>query len=562
MENAEVVEVLTEMADVLEVTGGNRFKVRAYRQAAQVLDTLALPVSELWRLGKLTELPGIGERIAEHIGRLLETGTFPEHDRLMAKVPAGVRELLAIEGVGPKTVQAVWKQLGVADVDAFEVACRDGRLEALPRMGPTRVAAILEAIGRYRARRGRVQLHRALPYAESILSKLRMVPGVHRAEAAGSVRRRKETVGDIDLLVAADAAEPVMRAFAQLAEVAQVLAVGPTKSSARLRTGLQVDVRVLPVQSFGAALHYFTGSKAHNIELRTRAVRKGLKVSEYGVFDREGRRLSGEDEADVFSAVGLPWIPPELREGAGELEAAEEGRLPKLIEEGDVQGDLHVHTKASADSRATLEEVVQEARRLGRKYVAITDHSKSRPLGLDAEGVRRHAQEVRAFNARLRGGARLLTGVEVDILPDGSLDLPDDALAAVDVVVASVHTRFRAPRKEMTERVVRALRSGQVDILGHPSGRQLGARDASDVDFDQVLAAAREEGVALEVNAMPERLDLSDKECRRAKDAGVKVAINSDAHVAEQLENLRYGVWVARRGWLEKGDVINTRPFR
>jgi DNA polymerase (family 10) len=339
-----------------------------------------------------------------------------------------------------------------------------------------------------------------------------------------------------------------------------VLAKGPTKATVRLRIGLQVDLRVLPPESFGAALHYFTGSKAHNIAIRTRAVHRGIKLSEYGVFDREGRRLSGADEQDVFAAVGLPWIPPELREGSGEIEAAESGKLPRLVEERDVLGDLHVHSKASSDARASLEELADEADRLGRQYLAVTDHSRARPLGLDEKALAEQRERIAALD-RARSGARLLAGVEVDILPDGSLDLPREALAGLEWVVASVHSEFGQSRERMTDRIVRALRSGVVDVLGHPTGRRIGHRDPYDLDLEAVLEVAGEEGVALEVNAMPERLDLNDRACRLAKEAGVRLAISTDAHVATHLANVRNGVWVARRGWLAPEDVVNTRPL-
>jgi len=558
VDNSDVAQLLSEMADILELTGGNPFKVRAYRQAAQVIDTLPGPVTELWHQGTLTELPAIGEGIARKIVELLETGRSGEHDKLAAKAPAGVVELLRLEGVGPKTVAGLWKGLGITSLDALEEACRDGRILELPRMGPARAKAIQEAIGRYRARAGRTLLHRALAHGETLAARLRRVPGVERVEMAGSVRRRRETVGDLDVLVAAERAEPVVRAFVNMPEVAAVVAEGPTRSAVRLRSGLHVDLRVLPPESLGAALHYFTGSKSHNIALRTRAVRLGVKVSEYGVFDREGRRLGGREEEDVFRAVGLPYIAPELREGAGELESAEQGHLPQLIEEQDVVGDLHVHSEASSDASPSLEELAEEAWRLGRRYLAITDHSRSRPLGLEAEALLEHAEHIRAVDRMLGGHPRLLAGVEVDILPDGSLDLPLELLAQLDWVVASVHSRLRDPCEVITRRVERAMRSGVVDLIGHPSGRIIGARDPCELDWARIFRVAREEGVALEINAQPDRLDLADKLCRQAKEAGVRFAICSDAHVASHLANLRFGVWVARRGWLEAGDVLNT----
>jgi DNA polymerase (family X) len=561
VENAEIARVLSEIADLLELTGGNTFKVRAYRRAAQVVDLHPTSVAQAWREGRAAELTGIGERIAEKIGELVEVGECREHARLAALVPPGVVDLLRLEGMGPKTVEAVWKGLGITDVAALEEACRSGRILEVPRLGPTRAAAIVAAIARLRARAGRMLLHRALGHADEILARLRAVPGVRQAEAAGSVRRRKETVGDLDLLVATTDAAPVVRAFCGSAGVAQVLSEGSTKASVRLKAGLQADLRVVAPESFGAALHYFTGSKSHNIALRTRAMKLGLKVSEYGVFDREGRRLGGRDEADVFRAVGLPFIPPELREGTGEIEAAEAGRLPRLVEEADLLGDLHVHSRASNDARSELEDLARAARALGRRYLAITDHSRARPLGLDAARLAEHVAAIRAADRREAGGPRLLAGVEVDILPSGELDLPPDALAGLDCVVASVHAHFDDPAGRNTQRLERALRSGVVHVLGHPSAREIGSREPCALDLDRVLEVAREQGVALEVNAMPERLDLTDVGCRAARAAGVPVVISSDAHEASHLANLRYGVWVARRGWLEAKDVLNTLPL-
>jgi DNA polymerase (family 10) len=561
VENAEIARVLAEIADVLELTGGNAFKVRAYRRAAQVIDLHPAPVAQLCREGRLGDLPGVGAHIASHVAELVDTGDCREHARLAALVPPGVLEMLRLEGMGPKTVDRVWRQLGVEDLGALEHACRTGTILEVPRMGPTRARRVLAALERHRARAGRMPLHRALEYADAILARLREVPGVARAEAAGSLRRRKETVGDLDLLVAAADAAPVVRAFTAVPGVASVVAQGPTKAAVRLRAGIQADLRVVAPESFGAALHYFTGSKTHNIALRTRAMKRGLKVSEYGVFDRRGRRLGGATEEEVFRAVGLPFIAPELREDIGEIEAAESGRLPRLVEEGDLLGDLHVHSRASSDARSSLDELAAAAEALGRRYIAITDHSRSRPLGLDAARLAEHAAAIRRLDGQRRRAPRLLAGIEVDILPSGALDLPRDALAGLDCVVAGVHARFGDPAPTTTERIVRALRSGSVDVLAHPTGRQLGVRDAYAVDLERVLEVARGEGVAVEVNAMPERLDLTDAGCRLAKAAGVRVAISSDAHDAGHLANLRYGVWTARRGWLEPRDVLNAMPL-
>jgi DNA polymerase (family 10) len=567
VDNGDIARVLEEMGDIVDLLGDSPFKARAFHQAAHVVDLLPAPVAELWRSGRLTEVPSIGARIADKIGELIETGSCAEHRELAARVPAGLIELLRLEGLGPRTVAAAWRTLGVGSVDDLEAAIRDGRILGLPRFGKSRAQALLGAIERHRARRGRTQIHRALGLADSIIARLRTATGVLRVEAAGSLRRRCETVGDLDILVGTRDPDPVMRAFTALDEVAAVLGQGPTRSAVRLHSGLQVDLRAVDPDCFGAALHYFTGSKAHNVALRGLAARRGLKINEYGVFDESGARLGGATEEQVFAAVGLPWIPPELREGAGELEAAAAGTLPVLIEESDLRGDLHLHSDWSSDARSSIDEVLEKATLLGREYLALTDHSRSRPGGLDEARLDAEAAAIAAASARLRArvgpGAllpRLLRGIEVDILGDGSLDLDPAALARLDWVVASIHARFNDPSEQITARLVAAIRSGVVDLIGHPSGRLIGKRDPYPFDLPAVLAAAREEGVALEVNANPDRLDLTDKACRAARDAGVKVAINTDAHLADHLANVRYGVWVARRGWLEKGDVVNARP--
>ncbi len=445
MDNASVAQVFAEIGDILELTGGNAFKVRAYRQAAQVIDTLSRPLAAVPH-DELLKLPGIGAHTAAKISELLETGHCVERDRLAATVPPGVIEMLRVEGVGPRTAATAWKKLGVQSIDAFEEACRDGTLQGLPRMGPLRVKNILEAIGRYRLRSVRLPIHRALSQAEPLLTRLRAVRGVTRAEAVGSLRRRCETIGDVDLLVASAIPEVVMNAFVHGPDVDAILAEGGTRGAVRLKSGLHVDLRVVPAGVYGAALHYFTGSKTHNIAVRLRAVRLGLKVSEYGIFDDRGRSVGGAREEDVFRAVGLPWIPPELREGTGEIEAAEQGRLPVLVEEADLLGDLHVHSDGSSDGQSTLEELHAEASRLGRRYLAITDHSRSRPLGFDGPATLAAARKLRRFNAEHPAGPRLLAGIEVDILPDGSLDLPSEVLAQLDWVVASIHSHFHDDR--------------------------------------------------------------------------------------------------------------------
>jgi DNA polymerase (family 10) len=558
MDNADVARLLNEIADLMELLEGNPFKVRAYRQAALTVSALPGSVAEFWKSGVLTSLTGIGESMARRIGEFLETGRMHDHDELAKKIPPGLLDLLHIEGVGPKTAALVWKELGIKSIAQLEKAALSGRLLKVPRMGEQRIKSLLDSIQRHKRRSLRVPLHRALTQAEAILEQMRTVPGVTRAEVAGSVRRRKETVGDLDILVASQRPQQAIDAFTQLPIVAEVLAKGPTRAAVQLRSGMHADLRVLSAKVFGAGLHYFTGSQAHSIALRTRAVRKGLKISEYGVFDAKDRLIGGAKEEDIYRLLGLPWIPPELRENSGEIEAAERGELPELIEPDDIVGDLHVHSEASPDGHASLLEIATEGRRLGRHYIAITDHSKSRPAGLDAVATLDNAGAVREFRRTHRSRPKLLTGTEVDILWNGGLDLPTDVLDELDWVVASIHSRFRDPVDVTTERLIRAMRSGVIDCIGHPTGRLLGSRDPYLVDLERILEVAAEEGVALEVNAQPERLDLNDRMCRMAKNAGVKVVINSDAHTALQLRNTLFGVWMARRGWLTADDVLNT----
>lgn len=557
MENAELSKILSEMADLLEVVGDNPYKARAYRRAARAVDTLPGPVDELWRRGEIGSLPGVGQGLRARLEEILGSGDCRERRKLAAQVPPGVLEMLRLEGVGPKTVSAAWRALGLTDLDALRAAALDGRLSRLPRLGPQRAKGIAVAIERLRGRAGRTLLHRALGYAQSLAARLARVPGVERAEPAGSVRRRCETVGNLDLVVASRAPEPALVAFGGMPEVAEVLEVGPSHSRARLRSGLRAHLRIAPPESFGAALRFFTGSQAHNQALTARAMRRGLAVDERGVFEGP-RRIGGEREEEVFRAVGLPWIPPELREGEGEIEAAERGELPALLEESDLAGDLHVHSQSSADGRDSVEALCREARRLGHRYLAVTDHSRSRPLGLDAMALTAQIDEVRTLEMRLPDGPRLLTGVEVDILPDGSLDLPAEVLAELDWVVASIHAHLSDPPEQITRRLLCAIRSGAVDAIGHPTGRILEERDGYQFDLSAVLDAAAEEGVALEINAQPERLDLCDRASRLAARRGVRLAISSDAHVLAHLSNLRFGVWVARRAWLSRSDVVNS----
>jgi DNA polymerase (family 10) len=471
-------------------------------------------------------------------------------------------EILSIEGVGPKKVRLFHDSLGIRSVADLEAAARAGKLRGLPRMSAGVEEKLLKAIEAHQSRSGRFLLSWAEQVVERLAAMIRQLPGVQRVEPAGSFRRRRETVGDLDFLVACEEPESVMDRFAGCGEL---IARGETKCSIKLTSGIQADLRVVPEESFGAALHYFTGSKAHNVEVRTLGVKAGLTINEYGVYQllpdgSAGRRIGGEKEEDVFSALGLPWIPPELRENRGEIETAREGKLPRLLELSDLQGDVHMHTSVT-DGTATIEEMALAAAERGRRYVAITDHSRALAMarGLDEERLRAHAARVREAGAALRGKLRLFTGVEVDILKGGELDLALDALRELDVVVGSIHSHFNLNREEMTERVLRAIGSGAIDILGHPTGRILLRRDPYPLDMDRILKAAGENGVALEASAFPDRLDLSDVHCRMAKERGVKLVINTDSHATSHLDLLRFGVDTARRGWLTAADVLNTR---
>ncbi|MDQ7859969.1 MAG: DNA polymerase/3'-5' exonuclease PolX [Armatimonadota bacterium] len=556
--NRAIAERFAQMADMLEIKGESIFRINAYRRAARAVEGLTEDVAALAARGELTNIPGIGKATAEKIVEFLRTGTMKAYDELAATLPPGLTTLMAVPEVGPKTALLLYEQLGITSLDALEAAAKAGRLRDLPRMGPKTEENILRGIAMVRRSAARRPLGVALPVAEALVATLRETREVDAIEVAGSLRRRKETVGDIDILVTSRSPERVMEAFVAAPPVAQVLSHGPTRSSVILDVGLQADVRVVEPASYGAALQYFTGSKEHNVALRERAVRRGLKLNEYGVWrTKDDRRIAGRDEAGVYNAVGLPWIPPELREDAGELEAAEAGRLPTLVTVEEIRGDLHVHTTWS-DGASSAEAMATAAKALGYAYLCITDHSQSLKVagGVSVEDLRAHAAVVRRLSDRL--GIEVLMGTECDIGPDGALDYPDEVLDDLDVVIASVHTRFRMSRDEMTRRIVRALETGRVDILGHPTGRLLGARDPYEVDIERIVDAAARSGVALEINASPERLDLKDTDARLARERGVRLAVNTDAHAAAELRHMPLGISVARRAWAEAADVLNT----
>jgi DNA polymerase (family 10) len=559
MKNFEVARLFDLMADVLELRGGNPFRIRAYRRAAQNVEALTEDVEVVAREQRLADVPGIGTDLAGKIAEYLDTGKVKDIEAAKRGIPPGVIELMNVPGIGPKTAKLLYERQGVHSVARLEALARAGKLRGLPGIQARAEENILKGIAVVRRGLERTPLGRALPLAEELAAALRRAPGVRRVEVAGSVRRRKETIGDIDLLATSTAAERTIRAFTRLPQVADVLEAGETKAVIRHREGLQVDLRVVGPESFGAALTYFTGSKQHNIRVREMGVKRGLKISEYGVFRaKSGRRVAGATEEEVYAAVGLPWIPPELREDAGEIEAAAAGRLPALVRIEDIRGDLHCHTKAS-DGAHTVDAIVEAARARGYQYVAVTDHSAAARIagGLTPGEMRAHVRRIRAA-ARRHPGIRVFAGVECDIRADGTLDYPDALLAELDLVVAAVHGAFRQPRAAMTRRLCRALANPHVDILAHPTGRLFGARAAVEVDMDRVLRTAQQHGKAVEINAQPSRLDLNDRHARRAHELHVHVAIDTDTHVLDQLAYMSLGVAIARRAWLGKSEVVNT----
>lgn len=559
--NADIAAIFTEIADLLEIEGANPFRIRAYRNAARIVGEWSRELRTLVERGEdLTRLPGIGADLAAKIREIVETGKCRALEKLRQELPPAITELLHIPGLGPKRVRTLWHELDVQTLEQLARAARDGRIRALPGFGAKTEANILQAVEQHLSQSKRLKLAIAAQYADSLAAWLKGVPAVERIEVAGSFRRSRETVGDLDLLVATHDAQAVMRRFTAYEEVRDVLAAGETRGSVILKSGLQVDLRVIEPESWGAALLYFTGSKAHNIALRKLAQEAGLKLNEYGLF-RGRQRLAGGSEEDVYAALGLDWIPPELREDRGEIGAARAHRLPKLVTLADLRGDLHVHTKAT-DGHDTLEAMAAEAQRLGFEYLAITEHSQRLTMvhGLDARRLREQCAKIDRLNEGFKG-FRLLKGIEVDILEDGRLDLPDDVLGELDLVVAAIHSRFDLPRAKQTERILRALDHPYVSILAHPSGRLIDARPPFDVDMVRIVRAAKQRGCFLELNAHPERLDLTDSDCLLAKDEGVLVAIDSDAHSRADSANLRFGVGQARRGWLEAKDVLNTRPL-
>ncbi len=560
MNNQQVAEIFSAMADMLDIQGANYHRIMAYRRASETVQAMGKPLEEVWREGTLTELPGIGDTLASKIDELMQTGDLEAYRELRSQIPEGVVALLDIEGIGPKTAARFWKELQLTTIEAVEDAARKGRLRQLHGFGAKSEQNVLDGIQRLRRRTGRTRLGDAWSLAMEMVSHLREVPGVVQVAPAGSLRRMRDTVGDLDILVASSQPEPVMARFAELPQVSEVMLRGATKTSIRTHDGLQVDLRLLEPQRWGTALQYFTGSQAHNIHLRSLALDRGLSLSEYALKRDDGEELLCATEEEVYAHLGLPFIPPELREDRGEIEAALERRLPALVELEDIRGDFQFHTTAS-DGRHTLWEMAKAAHASGLSFAVVTDHSHGLGVtgGLTVEGLHEQRAEVTAINERLEGEFHLLAGIEVEVRADGTLDLPDDALVELDLVVASMHSGLRQPREQVTARALAAVRNPHVDVLAHPTGRLIGEREGADLDMEPILQAAARTGTALEVNAHPSRLDLSDVLARRAIELGANLVISSDAHSVDGFSVLRFGVATARRGWATGADVLNTR---
>ncbi len=566
MTNQEIAEILVHISQILDIQGENPFKIRAYIKAAETIEALTYQLSSLEDKDKIQELPGIGEAITKKIKELLDTGKLEYYEDLKKSEYAPLIELLRIPGVGPKHAKLVHDKLGVKSIEELRKAAEQRKLRELPGLGEKVEQNILQGIQQVKKFMERFSLAYIYPRAQNIVEELRELKEVKQITLGGSLRRMKETIGDVDILVASIKPNPVMDAFIHLPQVVKVASEGSTKASIITKDGFQVDLRVVKPESFGAAQHYFTGSKAHNIRIRSLGIDRGLKVNEYGVF-KGNKSIGGKTEEEVFKSVGLPYIPPELREDQGEIEAAQKNQLPHLIELKDIKGDLHVHSEWT-DGSNTIEEMAKAAQKRGYQYIAICDHSPTVGItnGLTPQRLKKHNEEIDKLNekmSRAKGKVnfRILKGIEVDIRSNGQLDFDDEILKGLDIVVVAVHTKFTQSQEEMTKRIIQAMENPHVDIFAHPTGRLIGRREAYQVDMDKLMDACKANGKALELNAYPERLDLSDLNCRKAKEKGIKIAISTDAHQDGHYDWIRFGVATARRGWIEPGDVINTMPL-
>ena len=570
MDNKAIAGLLYETADLLEIDGQDPFRIRSYRNAAQAIENLSQQVSELVsEPKKLLQVPGIGKGMLINLQEISKEGRLTLHGELLSKYKPSMLELLKIQGLGPKTIALIWSAYQIADLEGVERLAREGKIRELPRMGEKQEQKLLKAIEDYRRIAGRFLLDAAEIQANKLIEHLNRFNGIDKITPAGSLRRGRETVGDLDVLVTGrccvnDAErENLIEHVTGLPGLMEVIARGDNKVSFRMRSGMQVDVRTLSPDSFGAAMQYFTGSKSHNVALRQRALKMGFTLSEYSLAQLDSQKpVAGKTEEEIYAKLKLDYIPPEMRENQGEIEAAEKHTLPQLIKEKDLQGDVHMHT-VETDGRCTIEEMAEAARARGYKYMAITDHSKNLAFanGLDDKRALEHIQRIRKANEKI-DGIKVFAGVEVDILGDGELDLSDSVLAEMDIVIASVHSQFNQEPAKMTDRLVKAIENPNTSVIGHPTGRILLRRDAYPFDMEAVLKAAVKHRVAMELNSYPDRLDLNDRHLRIAKERGVKIVINTDAHHTSHMEKIRYGVLQARRAWLTKDDVLNTLPVQ
>jgi DNA polymerase (family X) len=570
MDNRSIAQLLSETADLLEIDNGDSFRIRSYRRAAEAVESSTVQLSTLADdPKKLLAIPGIGKGMVANIQEIEKAGTLPLREELLVKYRPTMLELLKLPGMGPKSVALFWEALQVSSVAELEEAIAAGRLKDLPRFGEKQIEKLRKGIEEYKKNSGRFLIDEAEIAAEKLIAYLHEFPGLDTIEPAGSLRRGRETVGDLDILVTGpacseDKVQAAVDYTAAYPPIADLIAKGQNKVSFRLRNGLQVDVRLLPKGSYGAALQYFSGSKMHNVSVRQRALKRGYTLSEYALARvDDGSFVAGATEEEIYAALGLDWIPPELRENNGELEAAEKHTLPILIEQKDIRGDVHMHTNAT-DGRNTIREMAEAALARGYEYIAITDHSKNLAMtnGLDDARALEHIKRIREVDTEMEGRIRVFPGIEVDILGDGEIDLADETLAQMDVVIASVHTLFNQPESQMTERVLRAIENPYVRILGHPTGRLLLRREAFAIDLPTILRRASELGVAVEHNAYPDRLDLCDRDLRLAKELGCKISVNTDSHHTSHMEKMRYGIRQLRRAWLTKTDVLNTLPAK
>jgi DNA polymerase (family 10) len=566
MKNQEIAKIFYEIAYFLEMENV-KFKPYAYEKAALTLEGLEKDVEEIYKkegFEGLRKIPGIGESIARKIEEYLNTGKIQYHEDYKKRYPINLEELMKIEGLGPKRLKVLYEKLKIKNVEELEEALRAHKIAILPGFGEKSEKNILEALEFAKRSKGRFLLGEILPKVKEIYEKLKNLKEVERIELVGSIRRMKETIGDVDFLVISKNPEPIMDFFVSLPGVIKVWGKGSTKASVRMKEGFDMDIRVLPKKSFGAALQYFTGSKEHNIALRKIAIEKGLKLSEYGLF-RGAKIIAGESEEEIYEKLGLDWIPPELREDRGEIEAAINHKLPKLIDYKDIKGDLHCHSKWNGGQNL-IEEIAEYAMKMDYEYVGIADHTKFLRIehGLDEKRLKERNKEIDRFNSKLKtqnSKMRVLKGCEANILPDGKIDIDDDCLKEMDFVIAGVHSRFKMKKDEMTERIIRAMKNPNVDIISHPTGRLIQRRDEYEIDFDKILRVAKETGTILEINSYPERLDLNDVNVKRAKEMGVKMVINTDAHHVDQMRFIEFGIAQARRGWAEKEDIINCWPL-